>query len=57
MYDNPEYGLQKVIYPIVFLVYLSYLYITQLLQMGEVVIELLYLVGLGERGVEQYYLV
>ena len=41
-------------YPIVFLVYLSYLYIISVVINGEVKIELLYLEELMEMGVEQY---
>ena len=42
-------------YPIVFFVYLTFLYITSVIINGGVVIELLCLADLGERGVEQYY--
>ena len=34
MYDNPEYGLENVMFPIVFFVYLSYLYITSVVING-----------------------
>ena len=41
MYDNPEYGLKKVINPIAFFVYLSYLFIISVVINGggEVKIE------------------
>ena len=59
MYNNPEYGLLKIIYLTVFLVYLSYIYIyfISVVINGEVKIELLYLMGLVENGVQQCYLV